>query len=616
MSRLSAAVASQRPRPAGTTCRAVACSSASRSRAAHSATPRRTAARRAPAARAAPSAPTPTRSHGGSTRGRRRAARRPRSRRSTTSPSCGRCRPSCTTRFPNTSTCSSYSSASGSVVTSERSTVLPRRRPGQHVADAVPVEHRRPVLVRRAVDDVGSAGSLTWPPSDRGSTGDASRLLTRSRASTSHVSQSSMSSGSTRRARTARRSRARRSSVAPHRRRRPSRARPPPPPAVRARRRGTRVPFGGEQQVQRGRDVDLAAVATAVGDEALVRRQQELDEAAGRERVGASTRRHGRVAERLATPLIPSISPKTRSSRRPISPKRHAGPWTTLSFHNPTNEARSISTPSIERDVDERRVVGQREGERRAGLGEPRQHPAGGHREELADRRHLGQKRAELTDERIAAPDRRRLGLVADGAGRPAISLSIERRRTHPSPSISPVRSSTTRSARAISSLRSTARPAQNNASAARVGTDAIRSTCGSGARRRTTGATAPPTTHRSFAVAAVGTPDRRRRRARARSPGQHLDAEVAGDRLQPQDDAALDDLRAVEARPAPQRLGARSSGAARSGPSARRSGVRATLPRPPSSPRAPGPRSRPQPWALASRRLRTAPRAGPGMPA
>ena len=68
------------------------------------------------------------------------------------------------------------------------------------------------------------------------------------------------------------------------------------------------------------------------------------------------------------------------------------------------------------------------------------------------------------------------------------------------------VRSSTTSIARARISARSIARPAQNNASAARVGTEAIRSTWGNGSRRRRSGgATVPPTTQTSFAVAAVG---------------------------------------------------------------------------------------------------------------
>ena len=68
------------------------------------------------------------------------------------------------------------------------------------------------------------------------------------------------------------------------------------------------------------------------------------------------------------------------------------------------------------------------------------------------------------------------------------------------------VRSSTTSITRAINSARSIARPDQNRASAARVGTDAIRSTCGNGSRRRISGgATVPPMIQTSFAVADVG---------------------------------------------------------------------------------------------------------------
>ena len=70
---------------------------------------------------------------------------------------------------------------------------------------------------------------------------------------------------------------------------------------------------------------------------------------------------------------------------------------------------------------------------------------------------------------------------------------------------VPPVRSRTTRSVRATSSVRSSARPAQNNASAARVGTDATRSTCGSGRRRPIRTGSADPNTHMSLARAIVG---------------------------------------------------------------------------------------------------------------
>ena len=65
-------------------------------------------------------------------------------------------------------------------------------------------------------------------------------------------------------------------------------------------------------------------------------------------------------------------------------------------------------------------------------------------------------------------------------------------------------REAITRAALATASARSAARPSQNIASAARVGTEATRSTCGSGA---TTGGAArsAPSTHTSFARRAVG---------------------------------------------------------------------------------------------------------------
>ena len=57
----------------------------------------------------------------------------------------------------------------------------------------------------------------------------------------------------------------------------------------------------------------------------------------------------------------------------------------------------------------------------------------------------------------------------------------------------------------AIASARSAARPTQNRASAARVGTDDPRSTCGSGGATITGAARAPPSTHTSFASRADG---------------------------------------------------------------------------------------------------------------
>ena len=57
----------------------------------------------------------------------------------------------------------------------------------------------------------------------------------------------------------------------------------------------------------------------------------------------------------------------------------------------------------------------------------------------------------------------------------------------------------------AIASARSAARPSQNRASAARVGTDDPRSTCGSGGATISGAARAPPSTHTSFARRADG---------------------------------------------------------------------------------------------------------------
>ena len=189
-----------------------------------------------------------------------------------------------------------------------------------------------------------------------------------------------------------------------------------------------------------------------------------------------------------------------------------------------TDERREVDEDRLEGtavdtgDVDHRRVrravLGDHPPQLGSRLGETCQHPTGGRREEVADRGRLGQERPELSRQCLDTRREDHARTLARHPGRSAPRRSTTSMSspwsTHgsaTSAATSPlVRSSTTSIERARISARSIARPAQNSASAARVGTDAIRSTCGSGSRRRSSGgATVPPTTQTSFAVAAVG---------------------------------------------------------------------------------------------------------------
>ena len=241
-----------------------------------------------------------------------------------------------------------------------------------------------------------------------------------------------------------------------------------------------RVVAVAEQQLERRRQLDVAAVLPAVGDEALVGRQQHLQR-----------RRHAAVscpsAAASASPISEPARPSTtsaRSRRTPMSPKRHAGPRTVDSFHIPANAA-SVG----QHVVDARR---RRRGRRRttridaATSASTRAVLAG---QELADRRGLGDERPQPLAELRASPPasrvelehgrrarrrrRRRRGDAADGAAAPRPSATpTARRRTSTSVGSWRRRPATTRSVLAIASARSAARPIQNSASAARVGTE------------------------------------------------------------------------------------------------------------------------------------------------
>ena len=152
--------------------------------------------------------------------------------------------------------------------------------------------------------------------------------------------------------------------------------------------------------------------------------------------------------------------------------------------------------------------------QRRPQLGEVGQHPTGRDRQVLAHGRRLGEQRADLAGDArpssrrarraasrwrpssaAAAPDRR--------AARPACDAPTRRRRAAAKPGSCSTRDATTRAVRAIASARSAERFVQYSASAARVGTERPKSTCGR--RGPTIGASVRPSTHTSLAMHAVG---------------------------------------------------------------------------------------------------------------
>ncbi len=176
-----------------------------------------------------------------------------------------------------------------------------------------------------------------------------------------------------------------------------------------------------------------------------------------------------------------------------MSPKRHAGPRTVLSFHSPTNVG----------EVGDRRVehVDRRPARRSARRATRRGCRAPGRSSPTGTRRPSRRRRASALSRsataRVAAASSPSRATI----GRPARRLGVERRAAHdaqhgghaarPSarrrtrPATGPAGGGrrSTRAVLAIASARSAARPTQNSASAARVGTDEPRSTCGSGGR-------------------------------------------------------------------------------------------------------------------------------------
>ena len=102
----------------------------------------------------------------------------------------------------------------------------------------------------------------------------------------------------------------------------------------------------------RGRQLDVAAVRAAVGDEALVGGEQRSRAAVARRPRRASSRSShvdGTAADERRARRA------TRSMRRPMSPKRHAGPRTVDSFHMP-DERGQVGDAVVEH-VDRRGAV-------------------------------------------------------------------------------------------------------------------------------------------------------------------------------------------------------------------------------------------------------------------
>ena len=267
-------------------------------------------------------------------------------------------------------------------------------------------------------------------------------------------------------------------------------------------------------------------------------------------------------------PRTPSITPNARSSRRPISPNRHAGPCTTLSFQSPTSDARSTridssARPSIRAmstaDGHGAPVLGHHPSQLRTRLGETGEHATGRRREELAHRRRLGKERPQLVGQRLDARGERRPGAL----GRPDGERQTGDRRQHVEAVLDPrlghlgvdeparaVEHHLHRASEDLGALHRPARPEQ------RLGRT-CRNRCDQVDLRQRVAATQQRWRNR-----AADHPDvlRRRRRRPDRvvtgeqHPGaaalQHVDALVARHQMQPQRDRTFDEADAVEARP------------------------------------------------------------------
>ena len=293
--------------------------------------------------------------------------------------------------------------------------------------------------------------------------------------------------------------------------------------------------------------------------------------------------------------------------RRPMSPKRHAGPRTVLSSHSPMNAARSAIV-RVEH-VDRRPPVGQLV----ARLGHVPEHPTGRDRQVLPHRRRLGEQRRRAARRRPAW--RRDSSASSTTIGRPAGGVGVERgaarRRAARGPCAGPSgrrrtstatgpvwrRDAITRAVLATASARSAARPSQNM----RVGGPRRHRRHEVDLRQRGDESPAParpaPSTHTSLA--------RRGRRparvvARGQHPavaaGHHGDAVGSGDGVQPDDDVGRADLPVAERRHGRQRRRPSASGRSRSVVPVRPATALGPVRRQRRDPRA-----TPDPWPLAS---------------
>ena len=301
---------------------------------------------------------------------------------------------------------------------------------------------------------------------------------------------------------------------------------------------------------RRRRQLDVAAVPAAVGDEALVGRQQHLQrrrvDDVGRRRHWRS--RHG--VDQLEHDERPLEAPPDVAE----APRRPA--------HRRSRSTCRPARPGREHGVDgvDRRPASRALRRGRAGAEDP---PRGG-REELADVAASPTSSARRSP--TAARGRRQLGVEA--ARPPAVTSIVGRaplghaaQRAPPSPrrpaaAVEPderrvlaAPGGDARAVRAIASARSAARPIQNSASAARVGTEAARSTWGSAGRRSRRASRSPPSTHTSLASGPSGGAGRRRRPAPARCRRPSRAPRRAGDRVEPDDDRRRGDVAVAEGR-------------------------------------------------------------------